>query len=99
MIRSVWTFPGQLTEYVGMGGGLLEGSAALAERLACASRLAGVDLARICREGPEETPQGRRPKGTRLRYAVATTAPRSGSSRRGRLRPRSSGGAATRPTA
>src|SRR5204862_5979302 len=54
VIRSVWTFPGQLTEYVGMGGGLLEGSRAFAERCALASRLADVDLARVCREGPED---------------------------------------------
>ena len=55
MIRSVWTFPGQLTEYVGMGGGLLEGSRAFAERLEAASDLCGYDLARLCREGPEAT--------------------------------------------
>src|SRR5438045_1776353 len=54
-IRSVWTFPGQLTEHVGMGGGLLEGSRALARRLEAASDLCGEDLARVCREGPEST--------------------------------------------
>ena len=52
-IRSVWTFPGQLTEYVGMGGGLLEGSRTFAERLEAASDLAGIDLDRVCRQGPE----------------------------------------------
>ena len=55
VIRSIWTFPGQLTEYVGMGGGLLEGSRAFAERLEAASDLSGFDLARLCREGPEAT--------------------------------------------
>jgi [acyl-carrier-protein] S-malonyltransferase len=54
MIRSVWTFPGQLTEYVGMGGGLLAGSRAFAERLDAASELCGIDMARVCLEGPEE---------------------------------------------
>lgn len=54
-MRFVWTFPGQLTEHVGMGGGLLEGSRALAERLEAASQLCGLDLARVCREGPEAT--------------------------------------------
>jgi [acyl-carrier-protein] S-malonyltransferase len=54
-MRSIWTFPGQLTEYVGMGGGLLEGSRAFAERLEAASDLCGYDMARLCREGPEAT--------------------------------------------
>ena len=54
MIRTIWTFPGQLTEYVGMAkGGLVEGSAALARNLAAASELLGRDLGRLCREGPE----------------------------------------------
>ena len=31
MIRTVWTFPGQLTEYVGMTGGLLAGASWMGE--------------------------------------------------------------------
>jgi len=38
-----------------MDGGLLEGSRAFAERMEAASDLCGVDMARLCREGPEAT--------------------------------------------
>lgn len=53
MTRTVWTFPGQLTEYVGMTRGLLEDAPALRRNLELASDLIGEDLARICERGPE----------------------------------------------
>lgn len=52
-MRTVWTFPGQLTEYVGMTSGLLSGSDALDRNLGLASGLLGEDLAAICARGPE----------------------------------------------
>jgi len=53
VIRTVWTFPGQLTEYVGMTEGLLAGASCLRENLEMASSLLGEDLAAICAEGPD----------------------------------------------
>ena len=52
-MRTVWTFPGQLTEYVGMSAGLLSSSQILARNFELASDLVGEDLARICAHGPE----------------------------------------------
>lgn len=52
--RTIWTFPGQLAEYVGMSRpAWLAGSGLLARHLAAASEIVGEDLARICRDGPE----------------------------------------------
>lgn len=54
MTRTVWTFPGQLTEYVGMPqSDWLRGSRRLEESLTLASEALGRDVTKICREGPE----------------------------------------------
>lgn len=54
MVRTVWTFPGQLTEYVGMTEApWLRDSPRLHHGLAFASEILGRDLAGLCREGPE----------------------------------------------
>lgn len=47
-------FPGQGSQYVGMGRTLLEQNSAARELLAEAERISGLPLQRLCLEGPEE---------------------------------------------
>jgi [acyl-carrier-protein] S-malonyltransferase len=54
MERFVFVFPGQSSQYVGMGKDLYESSAAAREFFDKADRLLGFPLSRMCFEGPEE---------------------------------------------
>ena len=47
-------FPGQGAQHPGMGQSLYEGSAAAREVFACASDVAGLDVAKLCFEGTQE---------------------------------------------
>ena len=47
-------FPGQGAQHPGMGQSLFEGSAAAREVFACASDVAGLDVAKLCFEGTQE---------------------------------------------
>ena len=47
-------FPGQGAQHSGMGQSLFEGSAAAREVFACASDVAGLDVAKLCFEGTQE---------------------------------------------
>lgn len=47
-------FPGQGAQHPGMGQSLFEGSAAAREVFACASDIAGLDVAKLCFEGTQE---------------------------------------------
>jgi len=49
-----WLFPGQGSQYVGMGRDLAEARAEVAELYRWADGLLGVPLSRLCFEGPEE---------------------------------------------
>lgn len=53
-MSTVWLFPGQGAQYVGMAAGLLERHAPARELFEAASQRAGVDFIRLCTEGPKE---------------------------------------------
>jgi [acyl-carrier-protein] S-malonyltransferase len=50
----VFLFPGQGSQYVGMGRGFYESYAEVEKIFDEASRLSGVDVTRLCFEGPED---------------------------------------------
>lgn len=50
-----WLFPGQGSQYVGMGKDLVEAYPAARETFAAANAILGFDLALVCFSGPEET--------------------------------------------
>ncbi len=54
MSKIAYIFPGQGSQYVGMGKDLYESSAAARELFERADTILGVPLSRICFEGPEE---------------------------------------------
>lgn len=53
--RLAFVFPGQGSQYVGMGKSLLESYAPARDLFALADRVLGLDLRRLCLEGPEES--------------------------------------------
>jgi len=53
MSKTAFIFPGQGVQRVGMGRDLYDASPAVREWIDAASKAAGIDLARLCFEGPE----------------------------------------------
>lgn len=53
MSKTAFLFPGQGVQRVGMGRDLYDASPAVREWIDAASKAAGIDLARLCFEGPE----------------------------------------------
>lgn len=53
--RWAWLFPGQGSQYVGMGGDLIQAYPVVRETFAEANAVLGFDLQSICLSGPEET--------------------------------------------
>lgn len=53
-MRTAYLFPGQASQYVGMGKDLAESHPRARELFETANRIMEIDLARICFEGPEE---------------------------------------------
>ena len=54
MPKSAWIFPGQGSQYVGMGKDLVEAHPSARETFESANAILGFDLAAICFNGPEE---------------------------------------------
>jgi [acyl-carrier-protein] S-malonyltransferase len=52
--KSAWIFPGQGSQYVGMGKDLAEAYASARETFQSANAILGFDLAKICFNGPED---------------------------------------------
>ena len=60
--KIAFLFPGQGSQYVGMGGGLIETSPTARARVEEAGDVLGFDIGKLLRDGPQEELRHHRPE-------------------------------------